>query len=315
MISRISLTTPKSKIKISTPNSKIIISSFFPSKFKKHYDFKQSNNEFPNSNPKAYSWVSIHIKARCIFSAAEIALGELNYYLGIINLFYNRNSSRESFGKPSAINKIRKYPYHSLHLTDGSRATPMYWYEKSFCEIGSSQNNDQQFKEINKLYRELTKDIIKTKRYNFFQSVFDRYTEALENNDMTKSFLNLWSILETLTLTEKNNYDTTIKRTLILFRDKFLCEQKLNLLRNKRNMSIHTGKQHKESEKLTYMLMNFVNEYIFFMVNVMKITNNDEIIKTILELPPEKEKIKQIEIESKETIKNLDILRSLINLS
>lgn len=314
LITGITLVDLKSKLTVKTKNSEIIISKYFPLKFKASYKFDEINSLFKGINIKRYSWVTINIKARCINSAAELALNELNYYLGIINLRYNFYTSRTSIGKADPINTIRKYPYHSLHYASGESATDTTWYEPKFSSHGKVERYSTRFKEANKCFKDVNKDIIKTDRYRYFSKVLNMYTDTLESNDMNKSFLNLWTILEMLTFTMKDNYDVTIQRAMLLFKDKFLTKQELNLLRDKRNMAIHSGSQLGDAEKYSYMLLSYVNELFIFILNIMIKVNDDDSIKKILDLPPIDLKLKDIENKAIEEIKRIAVLRKIITI-
>ena len=140
------------------------------------------------------------------------------------------------------------------------------------------------------------------------------YTDTLESNDMNKSFLNLWTILEMLTFTMKDNYDVTIQRAMLLFEDKFLTKQELNLLRDKRNMAIHSGSQLGDAEEYSYMLLAYVNELIIFILNIMVKVNDDDSIKQILDLPPSDLKLKNIESKAIKEIKRIAVLRKIITI-
>lgn len=63
------------------------------------------------------------------------------------------------------------------------------------------------------------------------------------------------ALLEALTFTGHENYDVTIARTLVLFKDKFKLKLELEILRNKRNNAIHSGSQFEEAERYAHMLM------------------------------------------------------------
>lgn len=256
LLTRITIHSLAKNISVKTPNASISISQKIPKKFKRHYDFKKAESLHPNTDENAYSWVTIKTQSRCIHSAANNALQELNFFIGILNIFYNYNQgSRVSFSTPQPINKLRLFPYHSLHLTSGQQATDAHWYNLSNSMNGSSTQADEKLHSAISFFRKTKNKILKTNQYHFFLNALNRYNDALETNDMNKSFLSLWSLLEHITFTGKDSYDVTINRAIFIFKDKFITRHTLELLRSKRNMAIHTGETFDEAEKYTYMLL------------------------------------------------------------
>ncbi|CAH9062362.1 hypothetical protein PSECIP111951_02674 [Pseudoalteromonas holothuriae] len=131
---------------------------------------------------------------------------------------------------------------------------------------------------------------------------------------MNSSFLAMWSLLESLTFTGKENYDVTIARTLILFKDKFQLRLELDILRKKRNMAIHNGRQFKEAEKYAYQLMNIIHEYIFFLIGAIRKSKSTEQLESVLDLPPDKAKLLKARQQLEGEIEKLDLLNSLIKI-
>ncbi len=213
------------------------------------------------------------------------------------------------------MSKVRKYPLHYLFNPDGSLATKLSWYEPHFSSKGSTYQYDQDFKDACKHFRKVHKDIMKSKRYRFFKIVFGRLTDALETNDMQKVFLSLWALLEKLTFTQKDNYTTTINRTLILFKDKVIASHELELLRQKRNIAIHSGEQFNQSEEYAYMLYGYIRHYIFFILDIMLKVKYDEDIKSLLDLPTTSVKMLEHEDNLNKQLKQACLLKELIRLS
>jgi len=314
LITAISITGIVNKRLIKTKKSLITISKNFPKKFKNSYNFKQVSSLYPRINQEAYSWVTVEVTAKCIHSAAELALEQLDYFRGIFNICFNYNNNRTSFNKPSAINKIIKYPYHSLHLENGNKATQLYWFDPNYSDVITSFDISDNYKKAKYFYLKLSKGIENSKNSSFFIKALNQYCSALDTSDMNNSFLALWSLLETLTFTLNENYDVTITRTLVLFTDKFKLKLELETLRKKRNMAIHSGSQFEEAEKYAYMLMNIIHEYIFFLINAMRKSKSIEQLKSTLDLPMNKNKITEIRQKLKNEVEKLDLIESLINI-
>lgn len=314
LVTGVSITGLKSKRVVKTPKSLITLSNYFPQKFKKSYDFKQALSLYPRINHKCYSWVTIEVSARCVHSATEIAFEELDYWRGIFNIHFNYGQNRTSFSKPAPINRICKYPYHSLHLDNGDRATQLYWFEPSYSTEVSAFDVTGKYDEAKKFYQQLSGDICNSGNLLFFIKSLNRYCSALDTTNMNSSFLALWSLLESLTFTGHNNYDVTIARTLVLFKDKFKLKLELNILKDKRNMAIHSGSQFEEAEKYAYMLMNIIHEYFRFLVDALTKSKSIEQLKTTLDLPLNKNKLADIRKQLEGEMEKLDLIAELINI-
>jgi len=312
LVTGVSITGLKSKRLIKTPKSSITISNYFPQKFKSTYDFKQVSSLYPRINQKCYSWVTVEVTARCIHAATEVAFEQLDYWRGIYNIFFNYNYNRTSFSKPAPINKISKYPYHSLHLENGDRATQLYWFEPSYSNEISSFDITDKYEKAKRFYQKLCRDIDNSGNSSFFIKSLNRYCAALDTTNMNSSFLAMWSLLESLTFTGHENYDVTIARALVLFKDKFKFKLELEILRNKRNMAIHSGSQFGEAEKYAYMLMNIIHEYIFFLVSAITKSKSIEQLKSTLDLPLNKSKLVKIRQQFEDEIEKLDLIESLV---
>ncbi|TMX38440.1 hypothetical protein [Vibrio sp. Hep-1b-8] len=314
LVTGVSVNGLKSKLRVRTELAEITISKGFPKRFKANYDFESVKKSYDKINLKAFSWVVVKVSARCFYSGATLALEELSYFLGVINHYLVAGGRRQSFGRVDPISKVRKFPLHYLYNHDATLATPIYWYEPHFSLKGATYSYDQEFKDACTHFRKLHKTILKTKRYRFFRTVFGQLTDALETNDMQKVFLNLWALLEKLTFTQKDNYTTTINRTLVLFKDKFLASQELELLRQKRNMAIHTGEQVDQAEDYAYMLYGYIRHYIFFILDIMLKVRLDDDIKSLLDLPTTSAKMQEYEDALDKQLKQACLLKELIRL-
>jgi len=81
---------------------------------------------------------------------------------------------------------------------------------------------------------------------------------------MDAAFLKLWAVLEIVTATTKAEYDTTIRRTRFLYRDRDLVTQTLEHLRYRRNEAVHRGEQQADSQALLYQLKRHVEKVLGF---------------------------------------------------
>jgi hypothetical protein len=91
-----------------------------------------------------------------------------------------------------------------------------------------------------------------------------RYSRALDSRDFNKAYLELWSVLESLTFSVTDRYDVTIRRTLFLWKDKDFNKQILEHLRNYRNRMVHAGLNSEEIETLVRQLRGYVEGLLLF---------------------------------------------------
>ena len=224
---------------------------------------------------------------------------------------------RKTFGidHPPLTNLV-KFPLHFLFLPNGDKASNLNWYEPNFKRLYNCYNYGDEIKNAYKYFKAIHKQILKTNKYKFFQTTFGRYTEALESNDMQKVFLSLWALLEKLTFTLKDNYTTTIKRSLVCFEDKFFVKQELEILRDKRNIAVHNGEELKEAEKYACSLIKYIRRFFIFIINIMEKFNNEKDIRDFLDLPTNSNQLVQYEENLKkqlELTKQFKTLKLIIN--
>ena len=264
LASKITLVGLESTRTFSTGNATIKIRKDLPRKIAKHYDFDQAKSASPDHEGADFAWVLVEVKERCIYSAAATALKELDYWIALLNITLNHNLSRESFGRPEPINRLRKHHYHSLHLPSGEKATRDYWYEVRHPSNGNVLFYDDSLKDLFAHQRKLHKLIIKCGQKNFFSKIFSRYCDALETNDLNKSFLELWGVLEAITQTKNSSYETTIQRAKFIYAENSMemVDLKLRVLREKRNMVIHDGEGILDGERFIFILLAIIHENI-----------------------------------------------------
>lgn len=141
------------------------------------------------------------------------------------------------------------------------------------------------------------------------QNAFIRYTRALDERDWTTAFLKLWSILELLTDTSKANYDTTIKRTAFLYKEREYNIQVLQHLKKYRNLSVHLDMGNSEIETYLYQLKNYVETLLSF--HLQNKFNFDTIQEAaeFLSLPHEEEVLVSQERDFTKQIKKRKLAR------
>ena len=270
LVSSISLSSSWKINKVKTANSLILFDNVLPAKFRKETDALLENAEhllFAN-RPTNYLGVRVYVSAKSVHHAADQALETLDFTRGVWNWLLNKRYSRRMSwaGKPEPVNNIILGPIHTLHKPSGKlAATEVWWYEPNYLgAVKLFSPRQEEVEGISKSFDYVKKVFKKHKYPHVIQNAFIRYTRALDERDWTTAFLKLWSILELLTDTGKANYDTTIKRTAFLYKEREYNIQVLQHLKKYRNSSVHLDMGNSEMETYLYQLKNYVETLLGF---------------------------------------------------
>lgn len=254
-----------------------------------------------------FTYVKVHVNARCEESAFLKAKTELDFIRGIWNFTIHLGTGiRKSFGVPDRINKIVYGPCHTLHQEDGSRESSYFWYETHLNRKVKLADLSQEYEHCKKNEKYI-RSISKNKAMgNFIKKIFIRYANSLDDEDMTNTFTRLWSLLELITLTGKSSHITTVQRASLVFKDKKLIEYTLNNLRNKRNNITHLGDSFDSSERDAHILLGIINSFICFLIDNIKSFSSEEEYISLLSLPLSSEEIKK---QQSDIDKSINILK------
>ena len=247
--------------------------------------------------PKDYSNVRIHVSSRSIYNAANQALENVDFIRGIWNWVLNRSTTyRKTYGgMQSPINRIILGPIHTLHRINGDFITPNeWWYEPSYLGAIKTYNPTQD--DMNKLYQSqfiIRKKINKLQYLNDIKSAFIRYAKALDERDLTSSYIKLWGILEFLTNTNNGpSHDITVKRASSIYKEREFHFQVLRILKNYRNSYVHSAEETSEIETYLFRLKNYVDSLFTFHINNTFHFESIEKAAEFLDLPVDKKEFK-----------------------
>jgi len=216
--------------------------------------------------PKDYCAVRVSVTGRSDHEAVEKAFNAVDLLRGIWNLGLNRSRGL-SFrsGNRHPMNLILPGPLHTLHEPGGKLvSTEDLWYEPEYLvpiELFRMRNGNSQLRSFDiSLRRQLARVQYKSR----IENAIKRYCRALDTRDFQKAFLDLWSIMETLTDSFTGKYDVTIRRTISLFSETDFHKQVLRHLRQFRNRAVHAGEGTEEIETLLFQLRRYVQQLIMF---------------------------------------------------
>lgn len=230
------------------------------------------NNCGVNDDEEGLVPVLIFVRALNPRSAYEIGIDALDHLRGIINLLINSQRSLNpmaalSSSPPHAINRIRRAPYQTVHKLDGTFAAEMIWYEPRWSHstkaITFSGSIASHRKTIMKWWRNSKSGPLAEQ----LSEGYVRYCRALDNHDRDVSLMELWSSLELLLGTYKN--DELVSRVVRLFDDETTSRQLAEHIRVRRNATVHAGSgpDHLEADTVVMQAQRLVARTLSFLTD------------------------------------------------
>ncbi|MCP4748798.1 MAG: hypothetical protein GY874_22105 [Desulfobacteraceae bacterium] len=262
---------------------------------------------------KNFTYVKVRVSARCENKAIETAATEFDFIRGIWNFTINKKFGirKTLSGLPMRINKIVCGPCCTVHKNDGSRESGSFWHDTNI-------SREFRILDIQKEYDFCKKDEVcirkKSKHHSmgfFIKKIFIRYASSLDDENMTNTFIRLWSLLELVTKTENANYSITIQRASLIFIDKQTVKITLNNLRNKRNDIIHSGRNFDSSEQDSYSLLSIINSIILFLLDNINSFKNIKKYEAFLSLPLNKKEMEHQQKEIHDKLKIFELAQKL----
>jgi hypothetical protein len=244
----------------------ITFSRRLPRRFNQQPLMERASELIHGDLPEDYTSVRASVRARSEHEAVERALDALDLLRGIWNLDINRRLwTRYHSGPRQPVNQVLLGPLHTLHGPGGALASQeSLWYEPDYVGPVRPLDLGQILRRLRDFEKAVRVRLSKISYAGELEKAFRRYTRALDGRDFNKAYLELWSVLESLTSTGKSNYDVTIRRALFIWREKELNKQILEHLRNYRNRTVHAGLNSEEIEILVRQLRYYVEHMILF---------------------------------------------------
>jgi hypothetical protein len=215
--------------------------------------------------PTRYMNASVAVKARSPHEAAQRALDGIDLVRATWNLWLNRSKSwRISTGRPSPVNEILLFPFHSVHAKNGRLATESWWYDPSYSGPGELFTNKAKIAKLIEFSSKVRACIRRSAYSDDLTSALVRYVRALDSADLHDAFLRLWGVLEFLTDSTFESYKVTVRRAAFIFSNRNYTIQALTNLMNHRNRFVHAGTDADEIEPLLYLLKRYVEQLLIF---------------------------------------------------
>jgi len=242
---------------------------------------------------RQFTCVLIFGPARSDVEAFEGAIDALDYVRGMWNLSLNRRVWTQHVGRDTApVNQITLGPIHTLHRPDGKPATARFWYEPNFQEQPFISSLDRQFPAIANDERFIRRMVRSALYGSELRKLLVRYCRALDS-EATLAFLHLWGVLEGLSDTVGARYDETIRRAVFLYHDPVMMKYVLELLRHRRNQTVHAGLGSVSPRDDIVRLNRYVTAMFKFALEMGRDFKSLEELGSFLSLPDEQKRLER----------------------
>ncbi len=242
----------------------------------------KDEKENPSRTPD--QWVKVHVCAqnnKIAYYKARNALDELR---GLLNFIFNRTKiSRRSFNHmtPQPLNDVAGARYASVHNPNGSIVDDNLWYQRHWQPPKKRRNlgeNDGFPK------RNFEQCLLRLQAGHPLAERIKRalrlYCRALDNPNFKEAFLELWAVLEILSLIEPGDkHERVVKRVASVFENTITPIMYLHHMREMRNAMIHTGLELEDEhlELLMYQLNRDVCTFMNYLIcNTLKFNSESE---------------------------------------
>jgi hypothetical protein len=260
--------------------------------------------EYPEDVPlKRYASAWIYVRGRSPQEAMDRAVEALDLRRGIWNFALNRGSGA-TWPPPmrGPINAVLGGPLYSLHHQDGSLAADYDWVDPEYTAPRLSRKLQTKWAEVLKDERDI-RAVLKRSPYRAtLEDALRRYCRALDLADLSRAFLELWGLLETLTgLARQDSYDSLVKRASFIFQEqqRKTHEQVLYHLRRHRNSYVHAGEGAERTGAYLHQVRLFSEQMlVFHLKNSRYMSSMDKAVR-FLDLPPEPRDLQHL-IEARE---------------
>lgn len=221
----------------------------------------------PMSVSGHYSSVKVFVRGRSFHEAALKGIAALDLLRAIWNLYLNRTRAWPADNpRRRPVNRVLLGPIHSLHHRDGTLATEdVVFYEPDYAGPVPNQDLRPVWNDL-ALFESSVRRALRRNPYGEeMEEALRRYCRALDTRNWGSGFLELWSLLETLTGTGKDDtHADTVARTAFNYSgsERPLHELVLDDLRDHRNRSVHAGQQSDQEEVYLYELKTYVENLL-----------------------------------------------------
>ena len=235
--------------------------------------------------PREYLRFVVSTLGKSDSEAGWQALDTLDYYRALWNLRLNSQCHwRMSGGVVDPVNKIVLGPLQTLFKADSTLIEDKWWHDRGYRGPQKVCDVTETWDALRK-YEARARAKIRTSPYkSLLINGLLRYVRALDGRDYESIFLKLWSLLEHLTLSVRDDKKVTARRAAFLWKDYEFHKEILQHLRDNRNSMVHLDQFGQRGEALVYQLKRYVEALLEFLIFSGSKFKSTEEIKRFLDL-------------------------------
>ena len=287
----------------------------YPNRFARSREGLFSKSPFTFAQtPDNYTKVAFRVSARDPGDAIHIGIDYLDTIRGVMNYLNGGRGIMLDGRKGKPFNDIRLGPTHTVHDFKGVAATDIIWYDPYYQEWGAFNPPTRIRENLIASIRTVRK-YIKSKVFSStLEEVFRRHARAFDHSDLSVSMTKAWSLLEMLTDTGRESYDTTVSRAAFLYSpENEIHEQLLQHLRESRNQIIHIGTEYDDYHSQLNVLQTkrYIDTLIGYFCDPLSPRRLSEIIK-LLSLPNSETSIAQSIADCKDKLSSLKLAKKIV---
>lgn len=260
--------------------------------------------DYPEDSPtKRYAAAWIHVHGRSATEAMDRAVEALDLRRGIWNFALNRGAGAK-FPAPERgpTNEVLAGPLFTLHRRDGSLAVEYDWFDPEYEGPRLSRKAVQKWDRVRDDEGGIRAALKRNPYRATLENALRRYCRALDATDLSRSFLELWGLLETLTgIGPGEGHDKLVRRASFIFADeqRKTHEQVLYHLRRHRNSYVHAGQGSDEAGSYLHQIRLYTEQLLLFHLRNSGHFRSLREATRFLDLPPETSDLKHM-IETQE---------------
>ncbi len=262
------------------------------------------SDDYPEDVPlKQYAHTWIHVRGRSPQEAMDRAVEVLDLRRGIWNFALNRGTGA-TFPPPTRgpINEVLGGPLYSLHRRDGSLAVEYDWVDPEYSGPRLSTKVQVKWGEIVKDEEGVRATLKRSPYRETLEDALRRYCRALDLVDLSRAFLELWGLLETLTgISPQASHNSVVGRASFIFADeqRKTHEQVLHHLRRHRNSYVHAGEGANRAGAFLHQIRFYAEQMLLFHLQNSRYFSSMDRAARFLDLPPDTRDLRNL-IETRE---------------
>ena len=246
-------------------------------------------SEYTSFQQYAAAW--IHVRGRSPHEAMDLAVEALDLRRGIWNYLFNTGIVT-TYPPPlrGPINEVLGGPLYSLHREDGALAVGFDWIDPAYTGSQLSHKLQEKWPRVLEEEKKVNVLLKRSPYRSTLEDALRRYCRALDLVDLSRAFLELWGLLETLTgISPQDRHDTVVKRATFIWADKErkTHEQVLHHLRRYRNSYVHAGEGSPRAGAYVHQLRLYVQQMLYFHLHHSRYFSSMNRAARFLNLPHE----------------------------